>query len=67
MERPVGIDHSPYAAALRQSGYDRWISIEMKVPQDGYEVGDIEKALHHVRSTYMSLGPMADRDLPIAG
>lgn len=49
-----GMDHGPYAAALRQSKYDRWISIEMKVPQDGFKLGDVEHALHHVRSTYMA-------------
>jgi sugar phosphate isomerase/epimerase len=53
-----GMDHEPLASALRASGYDRWVSIEMKVPAAGFSLNDIERAVGLVRERYLGGVPL---------
>jgi len=46
-----GVPHAAFAAALRASGYEGWISIEMREPAEN-PVGVVEAAIEHTVSVY---------------
>lgn len=51
---PVGgasFDHRPFGDALRNAGYDRWISIEMKTPES-FSIDCLERACETARAHY---------------
>jgi sugar phosphate isomerase/epimerase len=53
--RPVGpgtLDHPAIAAALRQSGYANWVSIEMRQPEGEGVLECIDRVLGFVKSCY---------------
>jgi sugar phosphate isomerase/epimerase len=52
---PVGTgpcDHQAIAAGFRESGYDRWVSIEMKASTAGFAPATLEHAVRLVTSHY---------------
>jgi sugar phosphate isomerase/epimerase len=49
-----GMDHRPIADALCRSGYRNWISIEMKASDEGFQLAQLESAIHFVRAEYLS-------------
>jgi D-psicose/D-tagatose/L-ribulose 3-epimerase len=59
---PIGkgaMDHRPLAQALRQVGYNNWLSIEMKTPSQGFDPAHVERAVAFARAEYAM--PPADR------
>ena len=49
-----GVDHAPIAAAVRASGYDRWMSLEMKTIPEDCCLSVIEQAVALARQLYGS-------------
>jgi D-psicose/D-tagatose/L-ribulose 3-epimerase len=52
---PIGqgaMYHRPLAEALRQAGYNNWLSIEMKTPAQGFDPADVERAVAFARAEY---------------
>ena len=45
-------EHEAFAAALKQNGYDKWLSIEMPLKDDVDHLMQIEKTLEFVESVY---------------
>ena len=48
----AGADHAAAAASLRATGYDGWVSIEMRAVGGDGNVAAIEHAIRRVRSSY---------------
>ena len=47
------LDHPGFAACLRRSGFDRWVSIEMRPPEP-FDLKALEEAVLWARRTYLS-------------
>ncbi|MBI3465257.1 MAG: sugar phosphate isomerase/epimerase [Planctomycetes bacterium] len=46
-----GVPHAELGSALRQAGYDRWLSIEMKCPGDDWAEA-VQRAISHTCTAY---------------